>query len=240
MKLHVLVEGPSEVVFLDEWLPRLLKNHTHQVYVHQGKGTLPKAETKPKKRPRGEEPEGADRKRGLLDQLPQKLRAFGDALNPATDAVVVLVDADTDDPERLAADLAALYESIPKPERPLTLFRVATEELEAFYLGDLAGIAKAYPDHDKKLASSYKPDSICGTAELFDKVIGGMGAMDKVSWAEEMGPRLTVAPAKNRSPSFRRFVTGLGDLVATPPPPTPTKRPYRHAAKTPKDGGVKR
>ena len=64
--------------------------------------------------------------------------------------------------------------------------------------------------------------------------------MNKVSWAEEMGPRLTVKAANNRSPSFRELVAGLLALAATPPPAAPVKRAHRHPAERPKDGGVKR
>lgn len=59
MKLHVLVEGPSDVALLNELLPRLIPGHAFQVYPHQGKGKLPKD---PLARPEA-------RQRGLLDNL---------------------------------------------------------------------------------------------------------------------------------------------------------------------------
>ena len=92
MTIHILVEGPSEQAFLDRWGKRLLKAVPFRVHPHQGKGELPKD---PSKKP-------DPRHRGLLDQLPAKLRAFAGSLNPKVDGVLVLVDADTDDPRALA------------------------------------------------------------------------------------------------------------------------------------------
>ena len=51
MKLHILVEGPSEEAFLKEWLPRFLPRHPFIVITHQGKGRLsgdPKKEARRK------------------------------------------------------------------------------------------------------------------------------------------------------------------------------------------------
>jgi hypothetical protein len=87
MRLHVLVEGPSEAHLLVPWLRRLLPSHPAAVIPHRGKGKLPGDPTKPP----------PPQKQGLLDQLPAKLRAFGKALDPKTDRLVVLVDADHDD-----------------------------------------------------------------------------------------------------------------------------------------------
>lgn len=75
MRLYVLVEGPSEKALLDVWLGRLLKGHRYTVIKHRGKGKLPldpRARVDP-------------RREGLLDQLPARLRAYGQALDPSTD-----------------------------------------------------------------------------------------------------------------------------------------------------------
>lgn len=84
MRLHILVEGRAEEAFLKGWLPRLLPAHSFIIIPHQGKGSLP---VNPKRRP-------DPKKRGLLDQLAAKLRAFGKTLKSETDRVVVLVDLD--------------------------------------------------------------------------------------------------------------------------------------------------
>src|SRR5207245_5650551 len=84
MKLHILVEGRAEEAFLKGWLPRLVPAHSFIIIPHEGKGRL---SGDPKKKP-------DPKQRGLLDQLPARLRAFGKALASYTDRVVVLVDLD--------------------------------------------------------------------------------------------------------------------------------------------------
>ena len=70
MRLHILVEGQADEAFLKEWLPKLIPRHPFVVIPHQGKGRL---SAEPKKRPNS-------KRRGLLDQLPAKLRAYGKSL----------------------------------------------------------------------------------------------------------------------------------------------------------------
>jgi len=116
--LHFLVEGPSEARLLEQILPRLLPKHNFRIYPHEGKGRLPDP-TAPAKKER----------RGVLDQLPAKFRAWAKTLNPAADRVIVLVDVDQDDCEELLANLTALKEKI---DTPVYLVRLAIEEVEAW------------------------------------------------------------------------------------------------------------
>jgi hypothetical protein len=200
MKVHVLVEGPSERALLDAWLPRFLPNHRAQVHPHQGKGRLSTDPGKPLD----------PRRRGLLDQLPAKLRAYGKSLDPRTDGVVVLVDADDDDCVDLKRRLVALLGQI--DPRPNVLFRIAVEETEAFYLGDMAAVHRAFPGTRASRLKDYKPDACVGTWEVFRDAIGETGE-DKVDWAERIGPHLTTDPEKSTSPSFRQLCYGLRWLV---------------------------
>ena len=108
------------------------------------------------------------------------------------------------------------------------IFRFAIEELEAFYLADLRALAAAFPEHDQGLARSYEPDSICGTWELFGRVIGDGGG-NKVEWAKAMAPRVTTNPAKSRSPSFRELCSGLKELVRVAERPPPKRGKPRRA-----------
>jgi Domain of unknown function (DUF4276) len=202
MRLHVLVEGESEARFLRRWLPRLLPSVAFKVYPHQGKGRLPRVGV------RLESPPGD----GLLDQLVAKLNAFGRSLDPSTDRVVVLVDADTEDCLALKARLLEALDRC--PQKPVVLFRIAVEELEAFYLGDVEAVRRAFPASRLHRLKTYIQDSVCGTAELFGAIIGARG-MDKVAWAERMAPELGTqwrGAAANRSPSFRQFCAGLHRL----------------------------
>jgi len=199
MRLHILVEGPSEEAFLSEWLPRMLPSHPFLIIPHQGKGRL---SAEPATRP-------DPKKRGLLDQLPAKLRAYGKSLNSDTDRVVVLVDLDDQNCRDLKNRLnAALNLCDPKP---IVLFRIAIEEAEAFFLGDSRAIKKAFPQARVGKIKNYQQDSICGTWEFLRGVIGD-ASEDKVAWAQAIGQHLTTqwtGRKANKSPSFRIFCRGL-------------------------------
>lgn len=217
MTIHVLVEGASELAFLDRWAPRLLPDQIVRVHPHKGKGSLPRVVDSP-----------PDRKaRGLLDQLPATLRGYATSLDKREDSVLVLVDADADDVERLMNDLRAVAAQCAPQIR--VGVSVAVEEMEAFYLGDLRALQRAYPAADMEAARAYRPDSICGTWELFGQIVDDGGG-NKVAWALAMGPQVTTRPAESRSPSFRKMVQELHALVPDAQP-AQRKRPYRHRAK---------
>ncbi len=149
------------------------------------------------------------RREGILDQLPAKLRAYGQALNPETDRVVVLVDLDKDDCLDLKRRLVALLSHC--DPKPVVLFRIAIEETEAFYLGDPAAIKKAFPQARLQRMKDYEQDSICGTWEVFQRVIGARSD-DKVGWAEQMASHLGTewdGKGANRSQSFQQLCKGL-------------------------------
>ncbi len=196
MNIHVLVEGPSETAFVTRWARRAFPTLSVRVHAHQGKGEIP---ADPSRLP-------DPRRRGLLDQLPAKLRAFGASAN---NAVLVLVDADSQNCTKLKAALVQMAEQI-QPLPPV-LFRIAVEESEAFYLGDQRAVKSAYPNANLRLLRDYRPDSIVGTAELFGRVIGD-GGLNKVAWAAMMGDHLTTDPGKSRSPSFRAFCAAFPRL----------------------------
>jgi hypothetical protein len=215
MIVHALVEGPSEKAFLEPWAKRLLKGHTLKAYPHQGKGKLRVGSVD-------------QRQRGLLDQLPAKLKAFGRSLDSNSQRVLVLIDADHDDVDELARALDALEKGL--DPAPVVLFRFAVEELEAFYLADQKALMAAFPEFNRKLVREYRPDSICGTWELFGRVVGDGGG-NKVDWAEAMAKVLTTRAEESRSPSFKELCAGLHRL-ANPPPPSGSKRKKPRRAKT--------
>jgi len=218
MTIHILVEGPSERAFLEPWTRRFLRNEHVRVHPHQGKGKLPDDLDAP--------PDS--RNRSLLHQLPAKLRAFASAPDSGELGVVILVDADQDDCEELASTLRKAVARV--AGRLQVMVRIAVEEIEAFYLGDLHALKAAFPDADMRLARKYVPDSICNTWELFGQVVGDGGG-NKVAWAEAMGAKVTTLPSKNRSPSFRALCRALKRLVPKKAAPKrPKKR--RHVART--------
>ncbi|MBI3270934.1 MAG: hypothetical protein HYZ53_18170 [Planctomycetes bacterium] len=204
---------------MEAWGPRAFKGHSFQAHPHQGMGALPddfEARPDPKRR-------------GLLDLLPATLRAYADSAASRNDAVLVLVDADDKKCEVLLSKLLALAESL--SPRPNLVFRLAIEETEAFYLGDLRALRSAFPNADMSKANAYVPDSICDTAELFGQIVGD-GGMNKVWWAEEMGPRVTTKPSHSRSPSFRKLHAGIVRLLK-PSAGSPRKqRRFRHVARS--------
>jgi hypothetical protein len=206
MRLHVLVEGPSEEALARGWLPRLLPRHAFKLILHRGKGKLS-----------GDALKVPDiRREGLLDQLPAKLRAYGKVLDPATDRVVVLIDLDEQGCLDLKKRLVALLDHC--DPRPVVLFRIAIEETESFYLGDPKAIREAFPQAKLQRMKDYEPDSICGAWELFQRVVGARSE-DKVDWAEKMAPHLGTewrGKDANRSPSFQQLCKGLLWIAGEP------------------------
>jgi hypothetical protein len=129
---------------------------------------------------------------------------------------VVLVDLDDDDCHDLKKRLVALLDHC--ESRPVVLFRIAIEETEAFYLGDPAAIRAAFPQAKIRRMKDYVQDSVCGTWELFQRVVDARSE-DKVGWAERMAPHLGTewkGKGANRSPSFQQFCKGLLMLAGEP------------------------
>jgi hypothetical protein len=202
MRLHFLVEGVGEEAFLNAWLPRFLPAaHSYKIYPHEGKGRLA-ADFHRKPDPA---------QRGLLDQLPAKLRAFGNHLDSETDRVVILIDLDDQDCHDLKKRLEKAVKSC--DPQPAVLIRIAIEETESFFLSDPKAIKSAFPSAKVGKLRSYKPDSICGAWEKMREVIDDSSTSeDKVGWAEAIGPHLGIdwkGRNANKSPSFRVFCRGL-------------------------------
>ena len=136
-------------------------------------------------------------------------------------AVFVLCDLDAKCLKVFRAELLGVLDACnPKPE---TRFCIAIEEGEAWLLGDLAAIKKAYPRAKNNILNAYKIDAICGTWEqLADAVYaGGSVALSKKGfqvvgeqkflWAQKVAPHMDVA--NNQSPSFNYFRDKLKQLA---------------------------
>ena len=110
----------------------------------------------------------------------------------------------------------------PAPRR--TLFRLAIEEMEAWYFGDRTALLAAYPHARRETLERYGQDEVCGTWELLAEALvpGGSAALKKAGWplpgqikcdwAQQIGPRLD--PGRNVSPSFAKLREGLERLIA--------------------------
>ncbi len=212
MHIEVLVEDPSGMKLLEALLPKLLgeqgQPHTWRLHAYKGIGRIPQN--------LGTVADPA--KRILLDRLPRLLQGYG--RTPGIDAVVVVVDSDKQNCVDFLAELKAL--AAPAPQ---TLFRLAIEEVEAWYLGDRQAVLSAYPRAKKAVLDSYVQDSACGTWEkladalysggsaAFRKAGGRSPGQVKYEWAEKIGPLL--APERNLSPSFGKLRDGLRRLIET-------------------------
>ena len=151
--LEILVEGTSDVPIVAEILGRkfnLRENDHYRIHPHQGKGSLP-ANVLARPEPRH---------RGLLDQLPAKLRGYAKSL-PDDYGVVVLLDADDDDCIELKTSLVNLHHALDlKPT--VVLFRIAVEEVESWFLADADAIQSAYPGAKLAKLPESPPDAVIG------------------------------------------------------------------------------
>ena len=214
MHIEILVEDSSGEKLLDAILPKLLGEqgnpHSWRVHAYKGIGRIPKNLNA-----------GADpAKRILLDRLPRLLQGYGKT--PGIDAVVIVLDTDKRNCVEFLAELNALASGCnPVPN---TLFRLAIEEVEAWYLGDKHALESAYPRAKADILKRYVQDSACDTWELLADAVypGGSAAIKKAGWplpgqikhewAETIGPLLE--PDRNVSPSFGKLCEGLRRLVA--------------------------
>ena len=208
MHFEILVEDQSGKKFLDEIVPKMIgPEDSVRVKPYRGIGRLPK-DLKPATDPR---------KRILLDQLPRLLQGYGKTFagyGPDYPATVIVV-CDLDD-RCLKAFRTELVEVLDGCEpRPGARFCFAIEEGEAWLLGDLPAVRRAYPHARAAILDAYENDSICGTWEVLADAVypGGASAlsgkgwqavgMEKSRWAESISPHMEIG--SNQSPSFRYF-----------------------------------
>lgn len=215
MHVEILVEDGSGALLIEILLRRLFgepdANTGWRVHSYKGIGHIPKDLR------RNIDPA----KRVLLGQLPRLLQGYG--RTPWVDAVVVVVDTDKRDCKDFLAELDALAAScVPRPA--IVLFRLAIEEIEAWYFGDKVALTTAYPKAKPEVLRAYVQDSACDTWErLADAIYPGGSAtikkagwplpgQVKAEWAQKIGPLLD--PERNLSPSFCKLRDGLKRLSA--------------------------
>jgi len=217
MHVEFLVEDSSGQKLLEHLVPLLIGEENDRVsyrfHHYGGIGHLP----------RGLRSAAKARKRLLLSRLPSILKGY--AKTPGIDAVVVVLDSDRQDCVKFLTELRAVASGSGRSD---TLFRIAIEEIEAWYLGDREAIKAAYSAAKLAALATYTQDSICGTWErLADAVYpGGAKAVERAGWptpgnlkhewAERIAPHLQID--RNVSPSFRTFCEGVRRVAGVSDP----------------------
>jgi hypothetical protein len=216
MHFEILVEDQSGKRFLEILIPNIVgADNSFKIHSYKGIGRIPKGLSS-----------GRDAsKRILLDRLPRLLAGYGKAFSnyPADYRVAVVVVCDLDDNclKTFLSDLQRVLDACnPKPDAH---FCLAIEEGEAWLLGDLAAVKRAYPSAKEVVLKGYVNDSICGTWEcLADAVfVGGRQALlmkgpqavgaEKSLWADKITPHMNID--KNESPSFCYFRDKIRSLL---------------------------
>jgi hypothetical protein len=100
-------------------------------------------------------------------------------------------------------------------------FRIAVEELEAWYFGDWTAVCAAYPRVPQTVPSNPRyrdPDAVAkGAWEALERILRKAGyfktGLRKIELARAVAPHMD--PEKNRSHSFRALRSALLEMVET-------------------------
>lgn len=198
MHIEILVEEASSEIVLNEIVPKIVGNEvTFKVHDFRGK-------------------------HNLIKKLPDRMRGYNSILKSQTDwRIVVLIDEDRQDCQELKQTLEeiAIQAGLTTPSTSdsfQVLNRIAVEELEAWFFGDIGALKGAYPKIPQTLTQrrSYRiPDEIKGgTFEALERVLSAAGYyskgfMPKTEVARNIAPFMS--PDINSSKSFQVFRDGL-------------------------------
>lgn len=202
MHIELLVEEPSAEAALQFLIPSIVgPETTFHIHTFQGKPHL-------------------------LKRLPDRLKGYRDWLPPDW-RIMVLIDADEQDCYKQKLDLDTIaYEAglitrnMCRPGDAIQVFnRLAVQELEAWFFGDVEAIQSAYPEVSVNLAQQKgfrNPDTIRGgTWEALERVLQRAGyhagGLRKIEAARQIAAHMQ--PQRNRSHSFRIFHHGLLELI---------------------------
>ncbi|AVS63021.1 cytoplasmic protein [Paracidovorax avenae] len=183
-RIIFLLEEPSMRVLLDDWLPRLFPGWRDGQHFQ----CIPH--------------EG---KSDLDRSIPRKLAAW----RIPGDRFVIVRDNDNADCIDLKNKLRGLCTQGGRPE---TLIRIVCQELESWYLGDLAALAAAFdqpkvdtPAHRKRFI---KPDDWQKPSAEVKRLVP---SFQKSSGARAMAKHLR--PETNHSKSLQTFVAGVRHMA---------------------------
>ena len=141
----------------------------------------------------------------LESSYPRKLRTW----NELGVRFLILRDNDGSDCRELKRRLVRLV----PPGSPEHRIRIVCQELESWFLGDLAAVVKAYPGARRKpnfrQCERSDPDQATNAADLL-KELTGTGV--KVERAKSIAKHMT--PALNRSHSFQVFCSTVAGWIS--------------------------
>lgn len=204
MHIELLVEEPSVEAALDNLLPRILgESADYNVHPYQGK-------------------------QDLLKKLPGRLRGYSHWL-PDDSKIIVLLDEDRQvchvlkqQMEEIAAQARLHTKSRPGEDGNFQVInRIAIEELEAWFFGDVPALRQVFPRIPEFLheQSPYRdPDAISGgTWEALERLLvhhnyfSQTAGMPKIEVARQISDYMN--PEANRSRSFQVFRDALLLLI---------------------------
>ena len=146
-------------------------------------------------------------KHALEKSIPRKLRGWNE---PGDVRFVILQDQDTKNCYELKKALLTLCEG---SERRV-LVRIACQEMEAWYFGDMEALALAYDNPKlRKISAQRKyrvPDEIQSPKEELYRLIP---EHQQIAGAKRAAPHMDID--RNTSESFRQFVSGILRFVKT-------------------------
>ena len=148
-------------------------------------------------------------------------------LDPDDYKIIVLVDRDCDDCYELKKEMEEIAKEaglVTKTENQSSfqvVNRIAIEEIEAWFFGDIPAMIKAFPRIPRYLNKKEKyrnPDAITnGTSESLKRLLSRKGYYKNINYL----PKIEVAekiskfmePCKNTSKSFQVFRDALREIV---------------------------
>ena len=200
MHIELFLEEPSAEAFLQGLLPKFVAGGTTwNPIVFQGKTDL-------------------------LGNPERRLKGYKSWI-PDDWKIVVLIDEDRANCRELKARMEGAAaasgfstKTAARGGKFVVLNRIAVEELEAWFFGDVVALATAFPGVSPTLgakAAYRNPDAITGgTWEALERVLQRAGyyggGLPKIEVARAMAIHMEVS--RNTSPSFQTFVQGIGAL----------------------------
>ncbi len=193
MHVEFLVEEYSTEVTLSVIVPKIIgSDHTFRIHNFQNK----------------------DR---LLKRLKERMQSYSKLVQDDW-RIVILVDQDRDNCLELKQKLCEASSVVTQQKGNIVLHRIAVEELESWFLGDVPAIRAEYEKIPISLSQKAKfrnPDAIKGgTWEQLDGILKNYGyetGLQKSEFAARVSPHMDVE--NNLSRSFQVFRDGLRAIV---------------------------